>query len=180
MQWWYLFSTMSYASPEKSKKPNNWTAFVWIQKSAPRKISSELIFVHRWMVELGSVMKVKPGVTRGPLCPLFTFNQDHVDHAVNSVDELMHSHVMSSQLTKLTHGHVMLFSRWRTQSIPLACVVLIFDKNFVYFSKKETTNNCIFDVVCFHLYTKTNFHFGHRCFIKTLLFPPLPLSSVPI
>ena len=32
------------------------------------QISSELIFVHHWMVELGSVIKVKPGVTRGPLC----------------------------------------------------------------------------------------------------------------
>ena len=32
------------------------------------QISSELIFVHPWIVELGSVIKVKPGVTRGPLC----------------------------------------------------------------------------------------------------------------
>ena len=29
---------MSYASQENSKKPDNWAAFVWIQKSAPRKI----------------------------------------------------------------------------------------------------------------------------------------------
>ena len=32
------------------------------------QISSELIFVYHWMVELGSVIKVKPGVTGGPLC----------------------------------------------------------------------------------------------------------------
>ena len=38
IQWWYPFSTMSYASQENSKKPNNWAAFVWIQKCAPRKI----------------------------------------------------------------------------------------------------------------------------------------------
>ena len=38
MQWWYTFSIMSYASPENSKKSNNWAAFLWIQKSAPRKI----------------------------------------------------------------------------------------------------------------------------------------------
>ena len=38
MQWWYPFSIKSYASQENGKKPKNWTAFVWIQKSAPRKI----------------------------------------------------------------------------------------------------------------------------------------------
>ena len=32
------------------------------------QISSELIIAHHWMVELGSVIKVKPAVTRGPLC----------------------------------------------------------------------------------------------------------------
>ena len=31
------------------------------------QISSKLIFVHYWIVELGSVIKVKPGVIRGPL-----------------------------------------------------------------------------------------------------------------
>ena len=31
------------------------------------QILSELIFVHHWLMELGSVIKVKPGVTRGPL-----------------------------------------------------------------------------------------------------------------
>ena len=36
------------------------------------KISSELIFVHDWMVELGCFIKVKPGVTRGPLCGRLT------------------------------------------------------------------------------------------------------------
>ena len=34
------------------------------------QISSELIFVHHWMVESGSVIKVKPGVTRGALWAL--------------------------------------------------------------------------------------------------------------
>ena len=38
------------------------------------QISSELIFVYRWMVELGSVIKVKPGVTRGPLWSCFSKN----------------------------------------------------------------------------------------------------------
>ena len=38
------------------------------------QISSELIFVHHWMVELGSVIKVKPGVTRGPLWHNWTLN----------------------------------------------------------------------------------------------------------
>ena len=36
------------------------------------QISSELILVHHWMVELGSFIKVKPGVTRGPLCGRLT------------------------------------------------------------------------------------------------------------
>ena len=42
------------------------------------QISSELIFVHHWMVELGSVIKVKPGVTRGPLWLGAKFLRDRV------------------------------------------------------------------------------------------------------
>ena len=38
-----------------------------LERFAFLQISSELILVHHWMVELGSVIKVKPGVTRGPL-----------------------------------------------------------------------------------------------------------------
>ena len=38
-----------------------------LEKFTFLNISSELIFVQHWMVELGSVIKVKPGVTRGPL-----------------------------------------------------------------------------------------------------------------
>ena len=41
------------------------------------QISSELIFVHHWMVELGSVNKNKPGVTRGPLCNVCWLNDWH-------------------------------------------------------------------------------------------------------
>ena len=38
MQSWYPFSITSYTSQENCKKPINWAAFVWIQKSTPRKI----------------------------------------------------------------------------------------------------------------------------------------------
>ena len=42
------------------------------------QISSELIFVHYWIVELGSVIIVKPGVTRGPLWLGAKFLRDRV------------------------------------------------------------------------------------------------------
>ena len=61
----YPFSTMSYASQENSKKPNNWAAFVWIQKSAPRKIYffTDFIKTHLCTSLDGGIGKSHPSQT---------------------------------------------------------------------------------------------------------------------
>ena len=72
---------MSYASQENSKNLII-EQHLYEYKKAPLEsftflqISLELISVHHWIVELGNVIKVKPGVTRGPLCLAFKFITD--------------------------------------------------------------------------------------------------------